>query len=340
MESHKIHIKLAHCILTSLLELKTARLKEVQSKLKDTAYRSSQAIRESRRYQIALEKGWFCAARSVIHKVGRDMHDFSCYLNRFIELINREDVPVPTLSDIVSELHQIEQEFTQFNFDLAQKTISVITRPIVLDEVAFGPFEIKLLLNEYNQFYRDRPYRVIALDPKPAASDENVTHPHVSHDRLCEGQGCTAIGSALEQGRLCDFFMLVIGILETYNPDSPYIALSDWEGYTCYDCGRTIGSDDGYYCDRCDNEFCGQCSTYCQKCDTTICLGCAYECPSCGQPVCHHCTAKCKDCQETFCKDCLTNGLCQTCEEMRKDEDDDEEQESEPNPAIQPDSVG
>jgi len=80
-------------------------------------------------------------------------------------------------------------------------------------------------------------------------------------------------------------------------------------------------------------------------CDTTLCLGCAYECPSCNEPICQSCTAKCKDCEEAYCKDCLTEeGLCQSCEEQRK-EDSDEEQASEPEKpetcvAIQSNSVG
>ncbi|MDD5458635.1 MAG: hypothetical protein PHF37_04520 [Phycisphaerae bacterium] len=340
MKTHKNLVKLANYILSALLGLKTTRLREIQSKLEDIAYRSTQAIKESHRFHACLEKNWFCAAEHVIDKVGRDMNDFSYHLGRFKEHISRDDVPVPTISDIVSELLQMEQEFEQYNFNLVEKTISVTTRPIVLDDVSFGPFEIKLLLKEFNQLYKERPYRVIALEPNPAGTDENVTHPHVSHDRLCEGDGCTAIGKSLEQGRLCDFFTMVTGVLETYNPDSPYVALSDWEGYSCYDCGRTIGSEDSYYCDRCDNDFCDQCSTYCQKCDTTICLGCAYECPDCGVPVCGHCTAKCRECEETFCKDCLSDGLCRTCEEMRKEDEYEEEYESEPVPSIQSDSVG
>ena len=70
-----------------------------------------------------------------------------------------------------------------------------------------------------------------------------------------------------------------------------------------------------------------------------------YECPACNEPVCKSCTAVCKECEETFCKDCLTEeGLCQNCEENRK-ENSDEEQESESKkpeacPAVQSDSVG
>ncbi|HML73177.1 MAG TPA: hypothetical protein PKB02_01650 [Anaerohalosphaeraceae bacterium] len=340
MKKQKNLVKLANCILSALLELKKARLKDIQSRLEDIGYRSSEAIKDSHRFFTSIEKSWFCAAQQTIDKISRDMNDFSYHLGRFKELINRDEVCIPTLSDIVSELLAMEQEFEKFSFNLAEKTISVMTKSIVLENVSFGPFEIKLLLNDFNKLYQDRPYSVIALDPNPAATDEDVTHPHVSHEKLCEGDGHTAISKALEQGRLCDFFTMVIGVLENYNPSSPYVSIDDWEGRGCYDCGRSMSSEDSYYCEYCDNDFCDHCSTYCQKCDTTVCLGCAYECPNCGQPVCNRCTAKCKDCEEVFCKDCLADGLCQSCEEQRKEDEYGEEQESEPIPSVQSDSVG
>jgi hypothetical protein len=340
MKKQKNLVKLANCILSALLELKKARLKDLQSRLEDIGYRSSEAIKDSHRFFTSIEKSWFCAAEQTIDKISRDMNDFSYHLGRFKELINRDEVCIPTLSDIVSELLQMEQEFEKFNFDLAEKTISVMTKSIVLEDVSFGPFEVKLLLNDFNKLYQDRPYNVIALDPNPAATDEDVTHPHVSHEKLCEGDGHTAISKSLEQGRLCDFFTMVIGVLENYNPSSPYVSIDDWEGRGCYDCGRTMSSEDSYYCEYCENDFCDHCSTYCQKCDTTVCLGCAYECPDCGEPVCNRCTALCKECEGRFCKDCLTGGLCQSCEEQRKEDEYEEECQPESLPSIQPHSVG
>lgn len=341
MKQHKTRIKLANVILLALIEIKKAKLKDIQLKLEDIGHRSSEAVKDSHRFAISLGRDWHSAAQQVLDKVSRDMNDFSYHLSRFKEFVGRDTISIPLLSDIVSELLQMEQEFEQFRFDLAGKTISVITKPIVLENITFGAFEIQLHLNDFNKLYQNRPYRVIALNPNPAATDEDVTHPHVSHEILCEGDGHTAISKALEQGRICDFFTMVIGVLENYNSASPYVSIDDWEGRSCYDCGRTMSSDDSYYCDSCDNDFCDHCSTYCQKCDTTVCLGCSYECPACGQPVCSRCTAKCKDCEEVFCKDCLTDGLCQSCQEQRKEEDEyGEEQESESIPSIQSDRVG
>jgi len=242
-------------------------------------------------------------------------------------------------------LSQIDQELGEYQFDLKEKTVSVITEPITLDDIPFGSFEIRLFVNQMSKLYSESPYKIIALEPNPAATDNSVTHPHVSSEKLCEGDGVVAIRKAIEQGRICDFFTMVANILQTYNPDSPYVSLDDWGGVCCYDCGYTVSSDECYYCEDCDRDYCSQCSTYCQMCDTTLCLGCAYECPGCNEPVCQSCTAKCKECEEVFCKDCLTEqGICQTCEEQRK-EDGDEEQESESKTtetcaSVQSDSMG
>jgi len=73
------------------------------------------------------------------------------------------------------------------------------------------------------------------------------------NDVVCEGDGAAAIKAALEEGRLCDFFSMVGSILNTYNPDNPYVALSDWDGVACYECGYVMDYESSYYCTYCDN---------------------------------------------------------------------------------------
>jgi len=111
-----------------------------------------------------------------------------------------------------------------------------VTEPITLEDVYLGPFRIQLELNKdirlssveaLSELYQGGAYHVIALEPNLAATDASVNHPHVSNERLCEGDGYAPIRAALEQGRLCDFFTLVRSILNTYSPDSPYVRLDD-----------------------------------------------------------------------------------------------------------------
>jgi len=345
MEKNRNKIKLANMLLDALFELKKAKLKHIQDKLKEFSNKCTEATKNSHIFYAAVEKGWFEATEKIKTRVNRNLCDFSCHLQQFKNLADSDETKLPKPAVIFTDLMQIEDEFGELSFDFETKTVSVTTDPITLDDITFGSFEIRLSINEMSKLYTDSSYRVIAIEPNPAATDENVTHPHVSSERLCEGDGHVAIRKAIEQGRLCDFFTMVTNILQTYNPDSPYVALSDWDGICCYDCGYTVSSDECYYCEDCDRDYCSQCSTCCQICDTTICLGCSFECQNCEQPVCHRCTATCIECEETLCKDCVTEeGICRQCIEQRKDKQNEEQKEkpTEPKagPTVQPDSVG
>jgi hypothetical protein len=345
MEKQKNLIKLSNLLLDSLYELKKAKLRQVQTVMEDFCIRCSDATKDSHLFHAAIEREWLTGAENILSRMDRNLNDFSYNLQRFKELVKSDEMVLPNLSDIFAELLQIQQEFGELKFDLKERTISVTTEPITLDNISFGPFEVKLFIDQISKLYSDAPYKVIALKPNPAGTDDSITHPHVSSEKLCEGDGHVSIRKAIEQGRLCDFFSMTINILQTYNPDSPYISLDDWEGISCYDCGSTMAEDDRYYCESCDRDYCSQCSTCCQRCDTTICLGCAYECPGCNEPVCQSCTAKCKECEDTYCKDCLTEeGLCYDCEEQRKESENEEQEQLSEEPKadapVQPDSVG
>ena len=347
MKKYKNKIRLANVLLDALYELKKAKLQHLRGKLEEFSHKCTEAVKKSHIFYAAVNKGWFGAAEKIKTMVNRNLSDFSYNLQQFKNLADSEETKLPKLADIFADLMQIEDEFGELNFDFEAKTVSVTTDPVTLDDIPLGSFEIRLSIDETSKLYSDSPYRVIAIEPNPAGSDSNVTHPHVSSEKLCEGDGHVAIRKAIEQGRLCDFFTIVANILQTYNPDSPYVSLDDWEGISCYDCGYTVAGDECYYCEYCDREYCSQCSTYCQICDTTLCLGCSFECQDCEQPVCRGCTATCIECEESVCKDCLTEeGLCQNCEENRKENSDEEQEKKEEStepkasPAVQPDSVG
>jgi hypothetical protein len=47
------------------------------------------------------------------------------------------------------------------------------------------------------------------MDPHPSSRNNEVTHPHVSGERLCAGDAGAAIEAAIASGRICDFFVLV-----------------------------------------------------------------------------------------------------------------------------------
>ena len=335
----KDKIKLSYLLLNAVQELKVAKLQHIQGKLSDFCSKCAEITKSSNIYHVAVDKHWFISAEKIETKFSRNINELTHHLYQFKDIVDHNEGKPQNLSGIYADISQIEQEFGELKYNLKEKTISVITDPIELEGIPLGSFEIRLFINLISRLYSDLPYSIIALEPNAAATDENITHPHVSNETLCEGDGYNAIRRAIEQGRFYDFFTLVINILNTYNPSSPYVSLGDWSGVYCYECNDVVSGDDRYSCEDCQNDFCCDCSTYCKVCETTICLTCSIECTSCKDPVCKFCAIMCSDCEKIFCPDCLNDdNLCNQCQEKREEQEYDEEPET--SSAIQPDSLG
>ena len=275
------------------------------------------------RYQKALQKKWYLAAGRTQQEVARCICDLSYGFQNGRQF--SEQLPaLPSLRTLMAELEQLDTELGPYEYDAG--TLSVTTEDIELEEVVMGPFKIEL--NIQQMVSHDSPYTCVATEPNPASRNISTTHPHVSENKLCEGEGKIPIRKALEQGRICDFFMLVANTLNTYNPDSAYIRLDDWSGEQCYDCGDSIHGDDIYYCRSCDYEFCSYCSSYCRNCDETCCLGCGGECPECGDFVCPRCVAACVECKKKYCVNCLEEKMCPDCRERSQENEDETDEDA------------
>jgi hypothetical protein len=225
-----------------------------------------------------------------------------------------------SVSDIHADLVALSDEFEEFSFDRRGRTISVTTEPIQLEDVYLGAFEIRL---DYSDLpMADAPsYRVIALDPHPAASDESVIHPHVQGEFICEGDARLPICRALEQGRLLDFFVILGNVLRTYNEGSPYVRLADWHGVVCTDCGSLVGDDQRWTCQKCETTLCGECFWNCPGCDEVFCGACVTCCEGCNENHCFPCIGCCRCCDTEFCRECLNDDqTCRQCLEKKAEE--------------------
>ena len=115
-------------------------------------------------------------------------------------------------------------------------------------------------------------------------------------------------------------------VLNTYNPESPYVKLEDWEGEACSDCGYTMNDDSRYWCEECERNYCQECISGCRCCDTSICCDCLTSCPVCEESVCTACLKKCSECGEPCCASCLEEEMCPSCIEAKELEDEEESQ--------------
>lgn len=288
----------------------------------------------ARRVNRVLQKNWQAAVPVALEELERVGESLVQQLRGITELAKVQMTPRPraSLREILMDLEALEDEFAEVRWDLREKTLSVVTEPIVLKHVELGRFEIQL---EYRNLGLTRPYRVIALDPNPAAGDSTTTHPHVRDEDLCEGEGRGPIQKALRQGRFYDFFVLINQVLKTYNGDSAYVPLSRWEGTSCQGCGTVVSDDDLVSCEECHSDGCADCSSSCSKCYRSLCAGCQDRCATCGETFCRNCVSGCPGCSDDYCASCLENGHCEDCQEIDSDVDEEAEEEVPAQPEVQ-----
>jgi hypothetical protein len=190
--------------------------------------------------------------------------------------------------------------------------VAVETDPITLEHVYLGPFRILIRLDRLASGISEAAIEVVAVDPHPANGSGRVTHPHVSDGRLCAGEASAPLAAALQDGRICDAFLLVRSVLDTYNPESPFVALDQWNAEPCRECGRTAG-DDLCFCDGCEQDFCNECTDSCCHCSAPRCSGCLENCAFCHESFCDGCFAECAACSQRCCEPCMVEKRCPPC---------------------------
>ena len=275
-----------------------------------------------RKWKRANQRAWNSAAqclrRDLLIAVEQLRDELVLFEQRLLPTSERPQ-PV-SLRDIYQELAALRREFDDCSCHGKRKLISVTTERIELDGTDLGPFKIRL---DWRELLEERPaYQVIALDPNPAACNSGVTHPHVQDDAVCEGEGQQPIRRALREVRLLDFFVIVANLLRTYNAESPYVALEDWYGVECTDCGRSADEDARWTCEACQTNVCGECVVNCADCDGGMCHDCVAPCGGCGEQHCNRCLGRCSHCREEHCESCLDDHE-RHCHEQSEQEDED-----------------
>ena len=117
---------------------------------------------------------------------------------------------VASASEIFADLMALDDEFEAVTLNLKERSAAVLTAPIVLEDVYLGPFRIVL---HWEQIGKAQPYDVIAVEPNCAEGHDDVTHPHVRDQQLCEGEGAVPIKAALSCGRIQPCYARGFGLL-------------------------------------------------------------------------------------------------------------------------------
>lgn len=266
-------------------------------------------LKEAALLSEAERRGWPAAAAECRLRFGRELCELRCLLDGVnIELRELPPSTPATAREIYDDLVSLETEYPALRIDLKDRELAVTTEPISLDDVHLGPFEIVV-----DWSGGSLTYSVVALAPNPAGGGDSVTHPHVSDNTLCEGDGRTTIRRCLATGRLFDFFMVVSRTLATYNAESAFVSLEEWDGRSCSRCGDSPDRDYLSSCERCGCELCDECSVSCGACGRSCCDDCRAPCSACGDHCCGACLKRCRTCHEKFCEECLDDGTCNRC---------------------------
>lgn len=278
-------------------------------------------------HQQALENNWQHAQMELEHEIARMLKDLVYRCQEVMQPLKKRSTPHELISvpDLWREMEYLAEEFDDIECDLKASELRVTTDAIELEGINLGRFQIIL---EWKLLGNHHGYRIKAMDPNAAESNEDMVHPHVNNEFLCEGDGSQAIKQALQQGRLFDFFLLVRQVLINYNPSSAYLALSRWYGTACQSCSSIVEGDDAYSCPCCSDYICGECTGYCHNCTDTMCQGCVKSCPHCENYFCTRCMIHCSACVAEGCDACLVDGLCPSCQTSEESDDDDEDVES------------
>lgn len=304
----------------SLAGKKTNSHKPVLAQIADAA---GQLRHYQEHIDYAVAKGWSTAASAARNDNLRHLRRLQRLVEQQVQACSgaRADSDFrSTRAELIRDLRVIEKEFARVVLDVKAKQLRVTSADVQLDGLQLGAFEIVLdleTLADANGAY----YEVIAVDGNYAQSDDDVTHPHIQANRLCEGDAQPTIKLALRQGRLLDFFQIVEQVLQTYNPASAYVKIKDWQGCSCGHCGSLVSDDDLCHCSDCATDACNECVYSCVNCDATVCGRCERTCEGCCEAYCDNCSAVCSTCDQSYCKCCFnSNERCDSCEEKTKEE--------------------
>lgn len=264
----------------------------------------------------ARRRGWHLAAGRLQPEMLPDAYRIRDAAHELLQLQRTGDLPIPPLRAILDELQELQVEFTYVRFEPNDQQIVARTEPITLEEIELGPFALQLHLDRLAREPGSGCFECVALQPNPAANNASVTHPHVSDGMLCAGEATGPIRLALSQGRVCDAFMLVSGVLHTYNASSPYVSLEEWEGATCPECSDTVRRrDEMCFCDGCERDVCDGCMGRCDLCEGSCCHACLESDQVSRQECCPSCRKTCSKCDRTVDSDSFDEPtqLCPEC---------------------------
>lgn len=124
-------------------------------------------------------------------------------------------------------------------------SLKIITHPIVLDQgrVTLGQFEVNSTIYPHNTYEiisnpdSDSEFMATSVHTyknNRSSRDSSYIHPHVSNSggSMCQGDLPATAANCLIKGDLTELLMALFTALSTYNGNSPYCAIENWDSDT------------------------------------------------------------------------------------------------------------
>ncbi len=262
-----------------------------------------QLQRQFAQLQWVGQRGWPTATSSVQLAISRTIEALQASLldcqRTIATMPNRSRVS--RQREIFADLQALCDEFPSVTLDLHRGELTVETHSIVLEEIDLGPFAIVLTLAPSKPTLT---YAVFARQPHPPTVTTRRLIRMFVTTRFAKAKGDHPSTQRSPKG-LFDFFVLVRQILETYNPASAFVRLSDWQGVSCTECGQFDRAEELTYCHECETDLCYDCAIACEECGRDGCSRCQRSCHDCQRDLCEACIGTCPACAERICSECL-----------------------------------
>ena len=330
-------IRLARKIHAAYQQTASRLALEQQADWSQLEHRFAVAQQQRELVEKARSHGWHLAAHQQQDQLRALLRSLAESLREAQEKMLLPPQPIPCLKDLLAELQSVEREFDDVAFD--KKTfLAVQTDSIVLKGIKLGRFSIRFFWPRLTQKAKLDCFEIVALEANSARGNEDVTHPHVRSRSLCAGDATLPLQKAVEAGRLTDAFHLIQSVMNTYNADSAYASLDDWESVSCWNCGYTTNEDDRSFCEGCDQDVCSDCTSSCKHCDSYRCTSCQPRCDVCHAACCSACQKTSDHSELSCCKDCLRT--CTACDAEVASSEFDDDSELCPTCLENQDSVG
>lgn len=190
------------------------------------------------------------------------------------KFLTREEIE-RNLSDLEVFCNNNTEGYASIKFDDSDNSIVATTHPIVLEGVLLNTFEVRLQVYQsylWQQGKFSEAIQVRAITPVR----NDYPHPHVDRSRLCWGNAAHIGKVGMIRGDLFHVFQIVLGILNTYNPESPYATIQSYLPATCDECYTRCEDRAMSRCRTCMTKHCTECLMFhCASCQNKCCRDCA-----------------------------------------------------------------